>query len=95
MASKLDYGEAATIAVAAHRGWLVGTDDRAAVKAAVKLGVTFETVGTTEVVRRCVGALSLGEAEIRRLIRELESRARYVPRHDDPNLGWWALFRQA
>lgn len=93
LASKLDDGEAATVAVAAHRGWIVGTDDRAAIRTAHRLGVPFTSIGTTEVVRRCTTGLSLPRADISRLISAIESRARYIPRRDDPHSVWWSTHR--
>ena len=93
LASRLDDGEAATIAVAAHRGWAVGTDDRAAVRTAQKLGVPFASIGTTEVIRRSAEFLRLEEHRIRRIIADVENRARYIPRRDDLHIDWWSSYR--
>lgn len=93
LAATLDDGEAATIAVAAQRHWILGTDDRAALRAADRLAIPLATMGTTELIRRCADSLSLVDAEIRRVIGAIETRARYVPRQDDPHLDWWVRFR--
>lgn len=87
LASQLDDGEAATIAVAHRRGLLVLTDDRKARRVAAERGVGL--LGTPQLLRRVVERSDRSPQEVAELLLRVEHRARYSPRRDDPEREWW------
>jgi hypothetical protein len=89
LARSIDDGEAATIAVAIHRGLRVATDDRKAHRLAISQLPPIEIVGTTELVRRWADSASTAGTRVVDAVRSIEVRASFFPPRDDPLLGWW------
>lgn len=89
LARRLDDGEAASLAVAHHRGWSIATDDRAARRAAQELSPAADVVMTSVLLRVCAESLGLDRAALEHMLRSVEARASFVPPRDDPNRGWW------
>jgi predicted nucleic acid-binding protein len=89
LARRLDDGEAASLAVAYHRGWTIATDDRAARRAAQALTPTVDVALTSALLRMCAESLELDPVAIERLLLSVEARASFVPPRDDPDGGWW------
>ena len=87
LAAELDDGEASVIAVAAARGWPVLTDDRRASRVAAGRGL--ELIGTPALMRTWESAGSAAAARVGLALHRIETRARYMPRRDDPDRGWW------
>lgn len=85
LARELDDGEASVIAIAASRRWTVATDDRRALRVAARLGL--DLVGTPYLLNRWAKS---AEAEtVGAALLNVESRARFKPRADDPHRNWW------
>lgn len=87
LAAQLDDGEAMALAIAAQRGWTLATDDRKANRIADDLGVAVVT--TPELMERWAVAANLQPAQIQRLLRDIELRARFSPAAGAPGYAWW------
>lgn len=87
LAREVDDGEAATIAVAACRGWDLATDDRKGRRTAEAAGVA--TVGTAAIMRSWQQAAHLDDGQVVAALRMIERRASFSPRRDDPEYSWW------
>lgn len=93
LASQVDDGEAATLAVAESRNLRVATDDRRAVRVAAGLKPPVETIGTTSLVRAWSESPKAGSQRLSEILQRIEIRASYQPRSDDPNRAWWSAER--
>lgn len=89
LARRLDDGEAASLAVAHHRGWSIATDDRVARRAGQELSPAPDVVLTSSLLRTCAESLGVDRAALGHMLRSVETRASFVPPRDDPNRGWW------
>jgi hypothetical protein len=88
-ARHLDDGEAASIAVAGHRRWLLGTDDKAARRTASHASPLIAVLTTPTVIRRHTQLAGWSPSRIARALRAVEERAAFLPPRDDPDLDWW------
>lgn len=88
LAQDVDDGEAATLAAAAARNLVVLTDDRKARRVARRLGVPL--VGTAELIRAVADTQDMAADQAGAMLRRVKRRARFTPRRDDPEHGWWS-----
>jgi predicted nucleic acid-binding protein len=93
LARGLDDGEAASLAVAHHRGWSIATDGRAARRVARNLDPPADVVTTSVLLRTCAESLELDAEALAHLLGAVEARATFVPPRDDPNRDWWQTAR--
>lgn len=94
-ADQLDDGEAMTCALALHRGFVVGTDDRKARRLCDARTPSLATHITSMLLRAWVETMQVSDAELGPLLRAIRERARFVPGRNDPLLAWWdAVGRQ-
>jgi predicted nucleic acid-binding protein len=92
-AVQVDDGEAATLAVAVHRGFRVATDDRKARRVASEQVPLVGLISTPEILRSCADG-EYGE-RLPEAIRRVEHRASFRPRRDDANFAWWMEIRES
>ncbi|GIF78124.1 hypothetical protein [Asanoa siamensis] len=90
LATVLDDGEAATIAVAQVRGVEMATDDRKARRICAELGV-LEPRRSLSILRAYAEAVSMEEQAVRESLLRVRTRASFRPRSSDPNYKWWSL----
>jgi predicted nucleic acid-binding protein len=88
LAAIVDDGEAATIAVAAHRGIQLATDDRKARRLCDERQVR-EPLRTLALVHAYTDTARLETAYIRALLLKIRNRASYQPPRSDPDHKWW------
>ena len=93
-AREVDDGEAATLAVAMHRGWSVATDDRKAQGLAQAAEPPIELVTTSALLRAWARASCSPAERVSDILKRVESRAKFIPRRADPHRGWWLEARQ-
>lgn len=94
MAQFVDDGEAATLALAARRGWALATDDRKAQNVA---GTTLPNcclVTTATLLHRWATRSDSATERIREALSLIETRAAFVPRRNDPHRDWWRKVMQ-
>ena len=87
LAVRLDDGEAACLAIAKSRSWVLATDDRVARKLAYELEVL--TVGTAELVKRWAELSAAGDDLIAQTITNIQRFAKFSPRAGSPDADWW------
>lgn len=86
-ASRLDDGEAACLALAKNRKWLLATDDRLATNLAGQHGVTVLT--TAELLKRWATITKASKQEIAAALQNIQRFAKFVPRTNSPEAVWW------
>jgi predicted nucleic acid-binding protein len=88
LATLVDDGEAATIAVAICRGLEIATDDRKARRICAERN-QGEPVRTTALLRSYAQAVDLGTHQVSELLVKVRDRASFVPPRADPHVSWW------
>ncbi len=88
LAALVDDGEAATIAVAAHRHIQLATDDRKARKLCVQRGLS-EPLRTLALMHIYADSVGLSQDETRDLLIKIRNRASFQPPRTDPDQKWW------
>ncbi len=86
-AVQLDDGEAACLAIAKSRSWILATDDRVARRLATQQSV--KVLGTPEIVRTWAESNSVSDSEISSVIGNIRRYAKYAPRVNVPDAEWW------
>lgn len=89
IAARLDDGEAATMALAVHRGLPLATDDRAALRLIEAEYPMLDSLSTSEIVRRYYEQADLSTSDIAVVLSAIERHASYVPPARDPQATWW------
>lgn len=88
LASIVDDGEAATIAVALHQRIDLATDDRRARRLCAERGLA-EPERTVSLLHAYAEAAGLEEEELREMLIRVRDRASFLPARSDPHLKWW------
>lgn len=86
-AVQLDDGEAACLAIAKSRSWIMATDDRVARRMAMEQSV--KVLGTPEIVRNWAECNCVSDGEIALAIGNIQRFAKYTPRANGPDSDWW------
>jgi predicted nucleic acid-binding protein len=89
LATLVDDGEAATIAIAASRRLQIATDDRKARRVCASYGIP-DPARTLGILRAYADAVSLTDTAIRAQLRQVLTRASYRPSRRDPDYKWWS-----
>jgi len=85
----LDTGEAITGAIAISRLWAIATDDRKATSFFARVAPQLQLVTTPEMIKHWCDSSAPAPDDVRRAIRDIRVRARYVPRRQHPLRAWW------
>lgn len=86
LATILDDGEAACLAIAKWRGWTLATDD---LKGRQEAGISGVPVVTTpELVKVWADATKADEVAVARLLRDIQTYARFTPHKTMPWHSW-------
>ncbi len=88
LARLVDDGEAATIAVAAHRNLQLATDDRKARRLCAERHIP-EPVHTLAIMDAYTDAAGLQHSRLRELLIKIRDRASFQPPRRDPDHKWW------
>jgi predicted nucleic acid-binding protein len=89
LAAELDDGEALSLAISSVRGYGLATDDRKARRIAAEIG-SVPLFSTAEILR---SISSFTEESMRKIIRRIEFRARFIPHPSMPLSDWWNAHR--
>jgi predicted nucleic acid-binding protein len=89
----LDDPDASVAALAAARGWRLGTDDRKVRRVVGELVPGVALVGTLGLVRAAASVLEWHEGVLRGVIRDLRDRASFLPPRGDPDSTWAEALR--
>jgi predicted nucleic acid-binding protein len=88
LASIVDDGEAATIAVAIHQRIDLATDDRRARRLCTERRLA-EPERTVSLLHAYAEAAGLTNDELRGMLIHVRDRASFLPARSDPHLKWW------
>jgi predicted nucleic acid-binding protein len=89
-ASKLDDGEAMSVAIALSRGFVLATDERKARRLFLEAaGDQRRLTSTPELVRLWAEAEHIPAPRLKESLLRIEARARYQPPASDANYQWW------
>jgi predicted nucleic acid-binding protein len=88
LASIVDDGEAATIALAVHRRMDLATDDRRARRLCAERHLP-EPLRTMALLHAYAETACLKNDEIRQMLVQVRDRASFLPARSDPHLKWW------
>lgn len=89
-ASKLDDGEAMSLAIALSRELILATDERKARRLfSEAAGGQKNLTSTSELVRRWAEAEQIPADRLKAALTRIEERARYQPPATDANYKWW------
>lgn len=89
LAIEVDDGEAACLAVAKHRNWLLATDDRRASRLAGEINVGV--INTAQLIKKWAVDLRIRPASIGVAINNIQKFAKFIPRIGSPEYDWWNL----
>jgi len=93
-AQLIDDGEAQAIALAKHRGFVLLTDDRKALKLARREDIAVRTISTVDVLREWIEHEAVNIASVRSVLKRICELARYIPPKNSPELTWWLAQQQ-
>lgn len=88
-AAVLDDGEAATCAIAVHRGWAIATDDKKAIVFFQQIAPHLQILSTLEVVKHWSEKANLNASELRSALSAIRSKGRYRPPKSHSLFNWW------
>lgn len=80
-------GESMCLALAGHRGWVVATDDRRAIRVAQQAGLTV--VSCPQLLKAWANATAPDRATLLRVLQEVELLAQFKPNPTMPEYRWW------
>lgn len=87
LAVRLDDGEAACLAIAKTRSWILATDDRVARRLCSELDVS--TLTTAEMVRFWAEESNASDEVVGTALENIQRFARFLPRSGSPESEWW------
>ena len=80
-------GEAMCLALAQERKWAVATDDRRAIRVAQRAGLIV--VSCPELVKTWADATNPDQAELTRVLHDIQTLAQFRPNPKMPQHQWW------
>jgi predicted nucleic acid-binding protein len=90
LALNLDDGEAESVAIAESRHFALATDDKKARKLIQNEGIKIELWSTCSLLQLWQTKCSISDADMKNVLENIFSRARYRPKASHPDFDWWA-----
>lgn len=87
-----DDGESITGAIASHRNWAIGIDDRKAIKVFSDEIPNTQLITTPEFIKYWADTAAPGTDVIRMTLQNIRIRAKYEPSQTHPLYSWWQRF---
>jgi predicted nucleic acid-binding protein len=88
-AMELDDGEAQSLALAKHRGFLLLTDDKKALRMARLPEVNVPVLTTPQVLRQWAEIDRNNASRAHMVVKRVQILARFLPAAGSPELDWW------
>jgi hypothetical protein len=85
----LDDGEADTAAIALHRNWAIGVDDRQAQSYLRRAMPQLQLVSTPDLLLNWATVGAPSSSIVREVLRTIEVCGKYVPNRNHPLAQWW------
>ena len=89
LALNLDDGEAESVAIAEARKFALATDDKKARNLIRKEGLKIDLWSTCAILQHWQSKCSISDGEMKTILTNIFSRARYRPKTGHPNFDWW------
>jgi hypothetical protein len=86
---ELDDGEAQSLAIAKHRGFVLLTDDRKAIRIAQLPDVNVGVLTTPQILRQWSAIDPENASRIPGILSRIQVLARFSPRKGSPESEWW------
>jgi len=93
-AATLDDGEAITRAIALHRNWAIGTDDRKAISFFTQNMSHLQVISTLELIKYWVDTANPPLETICLALQKVRVRARYEPNLKHKLYLWWQKYKE-
>ena len=84
-----DEGESASCAIALHRAWAIGTDDKRAISFMRREKLPLQIISTPEIIKHWSEVARIDSATLRDALNAIQNKARYVPPTSHPLRRWW------
>jgi predicted nucleic acid-binding protein len=88
-ATRLDDGEAMSVALAIARGYYLATDDRKARRIFLETGARERLTCLTQLMRDWTETAHISRKRARTALLEIVNKARFSPSEGDKNREWW------
>ncbi|MFB2976399.1 hypothetical protein [Microseira sp. BLCC-F43] len=85
----LGDGEAATCAIAVHRGWAIATDDKKAIAFFQQTAPYLQVLSTLEIIKHWSEEAALDAQTLRDLFNAIRVKGHYMPQKTHPLRSWW------
>lgn len=85
-------GEAITGAIAYHRNWSIGSDDRKALAFFARTAPQLQLISTLEMVKHWVDTSNARFELVQKALRNMRERAKYAPAGNHPLYEWWSYY---
>ncbi|MEM1171198.1 MAG: type II toxin-antitoxin system VapC family toxin [Cyanobacteria bacterium P01_H01_bin.35] len=89
LANNLGDGEAATSAIAFHRGWAIATDDRRAIPFIQQEAPHIEIFSTPEIIKYWSEERKIDFPQLSEALNAVEKKGRYSPPKSHHLRSWW------
>lgn len=94
-AASLDDGEAITGAIAVHRDWAIGSDDRRAIAFFAKVAPQLQRISTLELMKHWADTTEQPPDAVRAALRNVRAREKYEPHVTHPLYAWWRTYMES
>lgn len=84
-----DEGESACCAIAVHRGWAIGTDDKRAISFMRREKLPLQIISTPELLKHWSESAMIDSETLRDALKAIRDKARYAPPKSHPLRSWW------
>ncbi|HLJ35892.1 MAG TPA: hypothetical protein VKU38_19700 [Ktedonobacteraceae bacterium] len=91
-AATLGGGEAITGAIALHRNWSIGSDDRKAIAFFARNVPHLQLISTLELIKHWVDTSDVPFSLVQEALYNMRTRARYAPIANHKLFGWWKRY---
>ena len=95
LAADLDDGEAISGAIAIHRNWGIGTDEKKATNIFKRDAPQIQVISTPELVKHWADSDNPSSEEISKALNNIHWRARYIPNISHDLYSWWIQLESA
>lgn len=87
-------GEAVTGAIALHRGWSIGSDDRKATSFFSRHTPHLQVISTPELVKHWIDTAHPAFELVCTVLQKIQARARYEPNQKHYLYSWWQMHKK-
>lgn len=88
-AAQMDDGEAQALALALHRGCILVTDDRIALRVAAELPTPVQTIGTPELLLVWSRTSVHCEKRLAQVVKRVSTLGPFRLKKNSPHYAWW------